>query len=118
MLPLSSYCNRETRMKYKDLREFISALEARGELQRITAEVDPYLCLLYTSDAADEEDSVDLGDLEVGVHLGGDALELALGLQGADEFPQVLVLHSDFPVPVRRKGQHSMPPLLDIAGAA
>ena len=30
-------------MKYADLREFIQFLEARGELKRITAEVDPYL---------------------------------------------------------------------------
>ena len=30
-------------MKYKDLREFIQHLEARGELKRITVEVDPYL---------------------------------------------------------------------------
>ncbi|MGY4876957.1 4-hydroxy-3-polyprenylbenzoate decarboxylase [Vreelandella aquamarina] len=30
-------------MKYHDLRDFISALEARGELKRISAEVDPYL---------------------------------------------------------------------------
>nr|WP_298059400.1 4-hydroxy-3-polyprenylbenzoate decarboxylase [uncultured Halomonas sp.] len=30
-------------MKYKDLREFITALEAQGELKRIHAEVDPYL---------------------------------------------------------------------------
>jgi 4-hydroxy-3-polyprenylbenzoate decarboxylase len=30
-------------VKYKDLREFISALEQRGELVRITAEVDPNL---------------------------------------------------------------------------
>ncbi|GED21051.1 4-hydroxy-3-polyprenylbenzoate decarboxylase [Halomonas halmophila] len=30
-------------MKYKDLREFIAALEEQGELQRVTAEVDPYL---------------------------------------------------------------------------
>ncbi|MFG6177392.1 4-hydroxy-3-polyprenylbenzoate decarboxylase [Halomonas sp. THAF12] len=30
-------------MKYKDLREFIAALEAQGELKRVTAEVDPYL---------------------------------------------------------------------------
>ena len=30
-------------MKYKDLREFIAALEAQGELQRISAEVDPHL---------------------------------------------------------------------------
>ncbi|MDL4863923.1 UbiD family decarboxylase, partial [Halomonas elongata] len=30
-------------MKYKDLREFIAALEQQGELQRVTAEVDPYL---------------------------------------------------------------------------
>ncbi|MGC3872734.1 4-hydroxy-3-polyprenylbenzoate decarboxylase [Halomonas sp. GXIMD04776] len=30
-------------MKYKDLREFIAALEKSGELTRVTAEVDPYL---------------------------------------------------------------------------
>jgi 4-hydroxy-3-polyprenylbenzoate decarboxylase len=30
-------------MKYKDLRDFIQQLEARGELKRISAEVDPYL---------------------------------------------------------------------------
>ncbi|MCZ6831657.1 MAG: 4-hydroxy-3-polyprenylbenzoate decarboxylase [Gammaproteobacteria bacterium] len=30
-------------MKYADLREFIQLLESRGELKRITAEVDPYL---------------------------------------------------------------------------
>tara|TARA_R110002012_G_scaffold95478_1_gene230770 strand:- start:7362 stop:8852 length:1491 start_codon:yes stop_codon:yes gene_type:complete len=30
-------------LKYKDLREFITALEAQGELKRIHVEVDPYL---------------------------------------------------------------------------
>lgn len=30
-------------MKYKDLRDFIAALEEMGELTRVTAEVDPYL---------------------------------------------------------------------------
>ncbi|WP_110686252.1 4-hydroxy-3-polyprenylbenzoate decarboxylase [Salinicola aestuarinus] len=30
-------------MKYHDLRDFIAALEQRGELKRVTAEVDPYL---------------------------------------------------------------------------
>ena len=30
-------------MKYKDLRDFIALLEQRGELKRITHEVDPYL---------------------------------------------------------------------------
>ncbi|MDN6179385.1 MAG: 4-hydroxy-3-polyprenylbenzoate decarboxylase [Halomonas subglaciescola] len=30
-------------MKYRDLRDFIEALEAQGELKRISAEVDPYL---------------------------------------------------------------------------
>lgn len=30
-------------MKYHDLREFIAALEERGELKRISVEVDPYL---------------------------------------------------------------------------
>ena len=30
-------------MKYNDLRDFIAALEAQGELKRVKAEVDPYL---------------------------------------------------------------------------
>ena len=30
-------------MKYKDLRDFVAQLEARGELRRITAPVDPNL---------------------------------------------------------------------------
>jgi 4-hydroxy-3-polyprenylbenzoate decarboxylase len=30
-------------LKYNDLRDFIAALEAKGELKRITVEVDPYL---------------------------------------------------------------------------
>ena len=30
-------------MKYKDLRDFLSQLEARGELKRIAVEVDPRL---------------------------------------------------------------------------
>jgi 4-hydroxy-3-polyprenylbenzoate decarboxylase len=30
-------------MKYRDLREFIALLEARGELKRVSAAVDPYL---------------------------------------------------------------------------
>ena len=42
MLPLSR-SGTEIHMKYKDLREFVAALEAQGELQRISAEVDPYL---------------------------------------------------------------------------
>ena len=30
-------------MKYRDLREFVGQLEARGELKRVSVEVDPYL---------------------------------------------------------------------------
>jgi len=30
-------------LKYNDLRDFIAALEAQGELKRVKAEVDPYL---------------------------------------------------------------------------
>jgi hypothetical protein len=32
-----------TAMRYADLRDFIDQLEARGELRRIRAEVDPHL---------------------------------------------------------------------------
>lgn len=37
-------------MKYTDLRDFIAALEQRGELVRIQAEVDPYLEMTEISD--------------------------------------------------------------------
>ena len=30
-------------MKYKDLRDFITQLEKKGELKRVSVEVDPYL---------------------------------------------------------------------------
>lgn len=37
-------------MKYTDLRDFIAALEKRGELKRITAEVDPHLEMTEIAD--------------------------------------------------------------------
>ncbi|MBT6126572.1 MAG: hypothetical protein HOH70_15380, partial [Halieaceae bacterium] len=37
-------------MKYKDLREFIAELEQRGDLVRITAEVDPNLEMTEIAD--------------------------------------------------------------------
>nr|WP_232340986.1 4-hydroxy-3-polyprenylbenzoate decarboxylase [Halomonas pacifica] len=43
MLPLCRLAIGNNPVKYKDLRDFIAALEAQGELQRIGAEVDPYL---------------------------------------------------------------------------
>ena len=37
-------------MKYKDLRDFIDLLEKKGELKRITQEIDPYLEMTEISD--------------------------------------------------------------------
>ena len=37
-------------MKYKDLRDFINLLEKRGELVRVTKEVDPYLEMTEIAD--------------------------------------------------------------------
>ena len=37
-------------MKYRDLREFITSLEERGELRRITTAVDPCLEMTEISD--------------------------------------------------------------------
>lgn len=37
-------------MKYKDLRDFLTLLERRGELKRITQEIDPYLEMTEISD--------------------------------------------------------------------
>src|SRR6201991_1629644 len=39
-------------MAYRDLREFIRALEAKGELKRITVEVDPILEITEFADRA------------------------------------------------------------------
>lgn len=38
------------RMKYRDLRDFIAQLEERGELKRITQEIDPYLEMTEIAD--------------------------------------------------------------------
>lgn len=37
-------------MKYKNLRDFLEMLESRGELKRITQEIDPYLEITEISD--------------------------------------------------------------------
>lgn len=37
-------------MKYKDLRDFIDLLEKRGELKRISQEIDPYLEMTEIAD--------------------------------------------------------------------
>ena len=36
--------------RYKDLRDFVSALEARGELKRVRKEVDPHLEMTEIAD--------------------------------------------------------------------
>ena len=35
-------------MKYKDLRDFLALLESKGELKRISQEIDPYLEMTET----------------------------------------------------------------------
>lgn len=37
-------------MKYKDLRDFLALLESKGELKRISQEIDPYLEMTEISD--------------------------------------------------------------------
>ena len=37
-------------MAYKNLRDFLELLESRGELKRITQEIDPYLEITEISD--------------------------------------------------------------------
>ena len=37
-------------MSYKDLREFIAALESKGDLVRITQPIDPYLEMTEIAD--------------------------------------------------------------------
>jgi len=37
-------------MKYRDLRDFIEQLEARGQLKRISQEIDPYLEMTEIAD--------------------------------------------------------------------
>ena len=42
-------------MAYKDIREFMAALEGRGLLKRIKAEVDPYLEICEITDRVSKE---------------------------------------------------------------
>ena len=43
-------------MSFQNLREFIAALEAAGELKRITAEVDPKLEITEVTDRISKSD--------------------------------------------------------------
>ncbi|MFQ5502871.1 MAG: UbiD family decarboxylase, partial [Phycisphaerae bacterium] len=48
--PLSVKVNRETALAYSDLRSFVVALEAAGQLRRVSAEVDPELEITEIAD--------------------------------------------------------------------
>ncbi|MFT6916268.1 MAG: 4-hydroxy-3-polyprenylbenzoate decarboxylase [Motiliproteus sp.] len=82
-------------MKYKDLRGFIEALEARGELKRITAEVDPYLEMTEICDRTLQGGGPALlfenpkgSDMPVLANLFGTPKRVALGM-GQEEVSQL-----------------------------
>ena len=70
-------------MKYTDLRDFIAALEQRGELVRIQAEVDPRLEMTEIADRtlARAGAATETATLECGTGGGGAGEEFAAALQ-------------------------------------
>ena len=78
-------------MAYRDLREFVRALEKNGELKRIAEEVYP---ILEIAEFAPFDGAVgELGDFEAGIDGEGDALQLVVFLERTDEFAQILIGH-------------------------
>ncbi|MFT5451325.1 MAG: 4-hydroxy-3-polyprenylbenzoate decarboxylase [Enterobacterales bacterium] len=74
-------------MHYKDLRDFIEHLESRGELKRITQEVDPYLEMTEISDRTLRANGPALlfenpkgSDIPVLTNLFGTTKRVALGM--------------------------------------
>lgn len=78
-------------MKYKDLRDFISQLEARGQLKRITQEIDPVLEMTEIADRTLRAEGPALlfenpkgFDIPVLVNLFGTPQRVALGMGQED----------------------------------
>lgn len=78
-------------MKYKDLRDFISQLEARGQLKRITQEIDPVLEMTEIADRTLRAEGPALlfenpkgFDVPVLVNLFGTPQRVALGMGQED----------------------------------
>ncbi|MCM2972301.1 4-hydroxy-3-polyprenylbenzoate decarboxylase [Larsenimonas suaedae] len=74
-------------MQYRDLREFIDGLEARGQLVRVRAEVDPYLEMTEICDRVLREEGPALlfenvkgSDIPVLANLFGTPTRVALGM--------------------------------------
>ena len=77
-------------MKYKDLRDFIKQLEKKGELKRITVEVDPYLEMTEICDRTLKQEGPALlfenpkgSNIPVLANLFGTPKRVAMGM-GAD----------------------------------
>ena len=96
-------------MAYKDLREFIAALEQRGQLRRIRTEVDPELEITEITDRVSKMDgdknvallfeNVKGSKMPVLMNAFGsyDRMALALGVEKlddvADELREMMKLH-------------------------
>lgn len=82
-------------MKYKDLRDFINQLEKKGELKRITVEVDPYLEMTEISDRTLKQQGPALlfenpkgSNIPVLANLFGTPKRVAMGM-GADSVTEL-----------------------------
>jgi len=82
-------------MKYKDLRDFIKQLEKKGELKRITVEVDPYLEMTEICDRTLKQEGPALlfenpkgSNIPVLANLFGTPKRVAMGM-GADSVTEL-----------------------------
>jgi 4-hydroxy-3-polyprenylbenzoate decarboxylase len=113
-------------MTYKDLREFIKALERSGELKRIPFEVDPYLEITEFADRSVKQGGPALlfekpkgsrVPLLINAFASMRRMELALGVDSVEDVAARIVEFLEMRVPAGLIGKLKMLPKLAEAGS-
>jgi 4-hydroxy-3-polyprenylbenzoate decarboxylase len=116
------------KLNYRNLQEFIQAIDEAGELKRIATEVDPYLEMTEIADRVMKQpgggaallfENVKGCDIPLGINLFGSSrrMGMALGVESLDEIGDRLSDMLKLDVPDSLMGKLAMLPMLkEIAG--
>src|SRR5215831_11108514 len=115
----------QERMAYQDLREFIAALEAKGELKRIGIEVDPILEITEFADRAVKQGGPALlfekpkgysAPVLINAYASLRKMEIALEVESVEEIARRIVEFLEMRAPEGLMGKIKMLPKLAEMG--
>lgn len=113
-------------MAYTDLREFVRALESKGELKRVSCEVDPYLEITEFADRAVKKGGPALlfekpkgysTPVLINAFASARRMEIALGVSSVDEIAGRIAEYLEMRMPEGLLGKLKMLPKLAEMGA-